>query len=761
MSMQRVSDVVCCVSTRLHAQRWIRTRQHRLRVFAAFLLLPLAASASALPAPTLSQVQQKMAGLAVPFEANQGQFAPEVAFAARTFAGTLFVTRGGQIVHALAGKPQQETKKQTAAGHTPDDRTRISRTAHGPGWVLVESLQGAGDITPAGSQTSATRVSRFAGGVPPNQTSSIATFDRVRLGEAWPGVSVELAARGSNVEKLFTVASGTNPQAIRMKVAGANSLRLGDDGSLIAATGNGEVAFTPPVAFQDIGGLRAKVAVRYVLLADSGYRFETGAYDHSQPLVIDPVLQSTYLGGSVENGASALAVDAGGNVLVAGITNSTDFPGTTGGAQPANGGSNNYDAFVARLSGNLTTLLQATYLGGSSVDQANALALDASGNVFVAGLTNSTNFPGTVGGALPANGGGTDAFVARLSSNLTTLMKATYLGGSGSDQAYALALDAGGNVLIAGSTLSTNLPGTSGGAQPANGGGNDYDAFVARLSSNLTTLAQATYLGGSNYDEAFALALDTGGNVLIAGSTTSTNFPGTTGGAQPAIGGGGDAFVARLSSNLATLMQATYLGGSSTYDEAFALALDVGGNVLVAGYTVSTNFPGTTGGAQPMNGGARDAFVAQLSSSLTTLVRATYLGGIGSDVATALVLDAGGNVLVAGRTDTTNFPGTSGGMQPANGGGGFDDAFVARLSSNLAALVQATYLGGNRNDGATALAFDPSGNVLVAGDTDSTNFPGTAGGAQAALEGNNGAFVAKLTSNLTASNDRIFASGFE
>jgi len=234
-----------------------------LGAIAALFVLPLAATAWAVPAPapTLEQVQQKMAGLAVPFEANQGQFAPEVAFAARTFAGTLFITRDGKIVHALAGKPQQkEEAKQgkeaqqnnevTPVDHTPSDRTGMDRTPRGPGWSLVESLLGAGELTPAGSQPSATRVSRFSGSATPNQHSSIATFDRVRLGEAWPGVSVELAARGNNVEKLFTVAPGTNPKTIRMGIAGAKRLRVGTDGSLIATTGNGDVAFTPPVAFQ-------------------------------------------------------------------------------------------------------------------------------------------------------------------------------------------------------------------------------------------------------------------------------------------------------------------------------------------------------------------------------------------------------------------------------------------------------------------------------------------------------------------------------
>ena len=759
---------VCRVNTSLQAQERIRTAPRWLRAAAALLVLPLAATAwaSALPVstttPTLAQVQQKMAGLAVPFEANQGQFAPEVAFAARTFAGTLFVTRDGRIVHALAGKPEQkneakQNKEVTAADSTPDHRTSKSPMPRGPGWALVESLKGAGELAPSGSQPSATSVSRFNGGAAPNQTSNIATFDRVALGEAWPGVSVELAAHGSNVEKLFTVAPGTNPKSIRMGVAGAKRLRLDNDGSLIVATGNGNVAFTPPVAFQEIEGHRTEVAVHYKLLADNSYRFETSTYDRSQPLVIDPLLQSTYLGGSAQDQAFALALDASGNVLVVGYTASTNFPGTAGGAQAANGGGSQ-DAFVARLSSSLTTLVQATYLGGSSFDQATELALDASGNVLIVGYTTSTNFPGTTGGVQPTSNGGGDAFIARLSSNLQMLTQATYLGGSNADIANTLALDASGNVFVGGYTASTNFPGTTGGAQPANAGGSQ-DVFVARLSSNLQTLVQATYLGGSDTDQAFALALQGSGNVLVTGTTGSTNFPGTIGGAQPANGGGGrDIFVARLSGSLTTLMQATYLGGSSA-ESASVLALDATGNVLVAGDTGSTNFPGTSGGAQLASGGSADAFVARLSSNLTTLVQATYLGGSDFDQANALALDPDGNVLVAGLTNSTNFPGTSGAAQAVNGGN--FDAFVARLTSSLTTLVQATYLGGNAYDAAFALAVDASGNVLIAGSTQSTNLPGTTGAAQPSSGGNGDVFVAKLSASLRLSNDRIFLNGFE
>src|SRR5439155_14001998 len=244
------------------------------------------------------------------------------------------------------------------------------------------------------------------------------------------------------------------------------------------------------------------------------------------------------------------------------------FPGTSGDAQNALGFE---DAFVARLNASLTALDQATYLGGSGPDFARALAIaPTTGEVYVAGVARSDDFPGTSGGAQSAfGGGGEDAFVARLNPSLTALDQATYLGGSGNDLAHALAIaPTTGEVYVAGLTDFTNFPGTSGGAQSAFGGGGG-DAFVARLNPSLTALDQATYLGGSGGELAFVLAIaPTTGEVYVAGHTQSTDFPGTSGGAQSAFGGAtgdlcsGDAYVARLNPSLTALDQATYLGGS-------------------------------------------------------------------------------------------------------------------------------------------------------------------------------------------------------
>lgn len=696
----------------------------------------IAASRDNEEATEVTAVKRALAGMSVPFEQNQGQFDRPVAYAARTFAGTVFVTRKGQIVHSLAGKSSQDDGAAIKAEQ---------RATRGAGWTLVETLAGA-HVRPQGGTASPTQVTRIIGNDPGNWRSQIATYSTVRLGEPWPGIEMELSARGANVEKLFTVAPGADADRIRVELAGARTLRTGAGGSLVVDTGNGAVTFTAPVAWQDIGGDRRPVQVAYAVKGKS-YGFHVGSYDHAYPVLIDPLLQATYVGGSGDDGPQTFALGPGGDVYVAGNTDSTNFPGTAGGAQTGNGGG--ADAFVVRINSSLTAILRATYLGGSGMDQAFGLTVDGAGNVYVAGSTASTDFPATAGAAFTTfRGGASDGFVARLSGDLSSLMAATFLGGSGHDSAEQLTVDNGGNVYVSGDTDSAIFPATAGGAQSAYSGAS-LDGFVARLNANLSSLTQATYLGGNGADRALWLALDGSGSLYVTGDTTSTDFPGVTGGAQGTNGGAHDAYVARLNTALTSLVQSTYVGGSA---DDFARNIVVNGSgIYIAGTTASIDLPGVAGGAQTVSAGGTDVFVARLNANLTSLIQATYLGGSAAEGVNGLAIDGGGNVYVAGPTRSTDFPGTAGGVQSAYGGG-FQDAFIARLDPSLTSLSRATYLGSTGDDFALGIAIDGSGAIVVAGATSSTTFPGTAGGAQTAHGGAYyDGFVARLTADLLAS----------
>jgi secreted PhoX family phosphatase len=461
---------------------------------------------------------------------------------------------------------------------------------------------------------------------------------------------------------------------------------------------------------------------------------------------------------------------------VAGVTDSEDFPRTAGGAQKSNKGGS--DALVARLNKELTQILKSTYLGGSGDDDANALAIHPqTGEVYVAGNTSSKDFP--AGGAQKSNKGGSDAFVARLNKELTQILQATYLGGSGGDETRALTIHLQtGEVYVAGETKSKDFPKTTGGAQENFRCSPDTrfygcDAFVARLNSDLTQILQSTYLGGSEWDEAYSLAIHPQtGEVYVAGNTSSKDFPKTAGGAQKRCNNcvsnlanpSYDVFVARLNKDLTQILQATYLGGSDS-ERAYSLAIHPQtGEVYVAGDTHSKDFPKTTGGAQARRRAYNNLFVARLNKDLTQILQSTYLGGSGIDETRALAIHPKtGEVYVAGYTESFDFPKTAGGAQPKCNECSYKlhsyDAFVARLNSNLTQILQSTYLGGSYNDEAYALAIHlQTGEIYVAGYTYSDDFPKTAGGAQTKCNecfavragGVGDAFVARLTADLAA-----------
>jgi hypothetical protein len=528
------------------------------------------------------------------------------------------------------------------------------------------------------------------------------------LGEVWSGIEVKLKATQKTVEKLFYVKPGADPSKIVVQIDGAESLKLSKDGEIIIQTGLGELKLSKPIAWQEKDGKKLPVEVSYKLIGKNRYSFEVAKADPSLPIVIDPILQSTYLGGSRDEYAYALAIHpTTGDVYVAGGTSSNNFPGTTG----RGSGRTDQDAFVARLSADLKTLHKSTYLGGGNFDRANCLAIHpTTGDVYVGGRTFSNDFPGTTG--RDSSRTDQDAFVARLSADLKTLHKSTYLGGTDEDVARALAIHpTTGDVYVAGWTSSNDFPGTTG----RDSSRTDQDAFVARLSADLGTLHKSTYLGGNDEEYAYALAIHpTTGNVYVVGYTRSTNFPGTTG--RDSSRTDRDAFVARLSADLGTLHKSTYLGGN---DEEYAHALAIHpttGDVYVVGHTYSDDFPNTSGGAQGSCSGCTaysDAFVARLSADLETLHKSTYLGGSDYDYAYALAIHpTTGDVYVVGHTYSTNFPNTSGGAQGScSSCPTYSDAFVARLNSSLTQILQSTYLGGSKaiTIMPTPLPFIPQG----------------------------------------------------
>jgi hypothetical protein len=427
-------------------------------------------------------------------------------------------------------------------------------------------------------------------------------------------------------------------------------------------------------------------------------------------------IHSTYLGGSGADSVDAVAVDPrNGDIVVAGHTFSTTLPHTAGGAQPQSGGG--VDGFVMRFDARLGTLLQATYLGGSGGEEVLGLAIQpTTGDVYVAGFTTSDDFPRTASGAQPTIAGLTDGFVAHLDPTLSALRSATYFGGTNVDKIVGLSVHpSGGEIFVAGQTISMDLPGTAGGQQADYNG--NLDGFVARFDPTLARLNQATYLM-PNRTILRAMTIDAAtGDVLAAGHADDAA-----------------SFLARLNRSLTAPAVPVFLNIQGGGDlDLFAIAVDpASGDLLGAGWTTDPVLLYAGGGAQPQPGGSpssTDAVVVRVDPTLTVWKQSTYFGGIDDDYAYGIAIHpSSGDVYITGETLSVDLPGVSAGAPPQSTGR--FAGFVARLDSTLTRLDRTTYYRGSGDDTPLAMTIPPAGGeIIVAGTSTSTDLPGTACGA--------------------------------
>jgi beta-propeller repeat-containing protein len=701
------------------------------------ILFPfLVGFAAAAGAATESRVGQTYVQLPLHFEANQGQVHKDVRFLSRGPGYNLFLT-AGEAVLVLSPPNPDAREEQRGAQARPEARAQTKSTA-----LRISLVGAARKPLVSGLEELPGKSNYFIGNDPAKWRTNVPTYGVVRYREVYPGIDLVYHGNQRQLEYDFVVAPGADPDKIELDFKGADKMEIDAQGDLVLHAGGSTMRQHKPFLYQEADGRRQEVAGRYVPRGVHRFGFEVAEYDRSRPLVIDPVLSySTYLGGTSSDAGNGVAVDILGNAYVTGFTFSVDFP-TTAGAFQAPGGF--IDVFVTKINPSGSALVYSTFFGGSETDIANGIDIDVFGNAYVSGRTESTNFPVTAGAFQPVHAGGPpdpqtgtpppEGFVTKLDSSGSVLVYSTYLGGSGSDEGRAIAVDLRGNAHVAGRTGSSNFP-TANAVQAVFGGGG-FDTFVTKLDPTGSSLVYSTYLGGGGLDEGHGVAVDFRGNAYITGFTRSVNFP-TANAFQENLTGNLNAFVTKLDPGGA-LFYSTYLGGGN--DFGLAIAVDLLGNAYVTGGSLSPNFPTTAGAFQTVFGGTEDAFVTKLDHTGSALVYSTYLGGNLNDEGHGVAVDLVGNAYLTGRT-SGNFP-TADAVQGVFGGGVFD-AFVTKLNPDGSALVYSTYLGGGGLDLGQGIAVHPLGTAYVTGLTSSTNFP-TANALQSTLRGGQDAFVAKI-----------------
>jgi len=759
--------------------------------------------AAATPASPTAPVRPKhdYGNISLSFEANRGQAGPGVKFLSRGDGYALFLTDTGAIFAQSKGvlcdsantgdRPAGSGKDATCgSGQTPQSVVRMT---------LVDAAGKPVSRLPQvnGEEKLPGQVNYFLGSDPAKWHTGLPTYGKVRYAAVYPGVDLVYYGNQRQLEYDFVVAPGGNPASIHLNFGDALHPRITAEGDLVLQGSEGasdRMILRKPVLYQETGGRRQSIAGSFRAAIDGTVSFAVGTYDHSRPLVIDPVLiYSTYLGGSGTSGngdqGNGIVVDSAGNAYIVGTTYSSDFPVTHKAFQSKNSAipAPGNVVFVSKLNAAGTALVYSTYLGGSGGDFGYGIGIDAAGNAYVTGATYSQDFPVTCDAILTTNPTKTPkaavGFVASLSTTGGTLRYSTYLGGSGAndgvdrqptghgDIAQAIAVSANGDAFVTGYTYSSDFPVTSGAFQPTfNGNGGYANVFVSRLNRFGTALTYSTYLGGSDSlypgDFGNAVAVDSSGDAFVTGQTFSANFPVTGGAAQTvySASGGGEAFLTELSPDGTAEVYSTYIGGNSGQ----AVAVVSQGYAYVAGLTASNDFPTTAGVLQGADFGASafapetypfyaqpgppSGFVTKVNTDGTSFVYSTYLESSLTSV-TGLAVDSSGAAYVTGGTGKfgldmwSGFKTTPDALSVPDAGG--NEAFLVKLDPTAAFLNYATLIGGEVSDGATAVTLDHDGNVYLTGYTGSATFPVTTGAYQAlnktTVKNGTNAFVAKLS----------------
>jgi hypothetical protein len=696
--------------------------------------------------------------LTLGFEANQGQTDPRVKFFSRGSGYNVFLTDSEAVLTLV-------TTRQSSEKRPIEPKRNVMR---------MRLLGANRNVAVSGMGALPGKSNYFIGNDPARWHTNVMNYAKVKYQNVYDGVDLVYYGNRRLLEYDFVVQPNAKPSQIRLLLslppdANGKCAHLDKNGDLATWTEAEEVLLRRPYVYQPLGGrsggARKEIRGRYVVLSAKRSKdacavklgFQLARYEASKPVVIDPVLvYSTYLGGSSTDIGNAIAVDTSGIAYVTGVTSSPNFP-VVGGVQAFLNGDG--DAFVSKLDPTGSTIVYSTYLGGSSFDQGNGIAIDSAGNAYVTGLTFSSDFPATSGSFQPsAPGAPLAAFITKLDPSGSALVYSTYLAGTVPNEnngtaGNAIAVDGSGSAYITGNTFSTSFP-LKNPVQSTFAGGTNIggDAFVTKLTPDGSALVYSTYLGGSSEDIALGIDVDSGANAYIVGRTQSPDFPITASAFQTAFGGGSlHGFIAKFSPAGNALVYSTFLTGNSG-EIASAVKADSAGNAYVAGVTSSTNFPITSGSYQTtFAGGAGDGFVLKMNATGSALAYSTYLGGASDDRLFAITIDQAGNAYVTGSTGSADFP-TACPVQQVWAGGS-EDATVTMLNPSGSGLVFSTFFGGNGLDIGKGIAVDNSfpPNIYFTGETGSTNFPIRNPFESTFQGGDLDAFISKITPTSVAS----------
>jgi hypothetical protein len=570
------------------------------------------------------------------------------------------------------------------------------------------------------------RVNYFIGNDKSKWKTDIKASKAVLYKNVYKNINLKVYGIEKQIEYDWIVKPGGNPDNIIFEYRNVKETRIDDKGNLVIETEFGEMKHKKPISYQIIKTQKQKgtktrsknIKVMVNFKKNGKNTFKFEVGEYDKKY--DLIIDPVFLTHSTYLGGSG--DDRGYGIAVDSSGNAYVTGRTNGTDFPAKSpymtDAGIMDAFVTKLSVSGNSLIYSTYLGGDYYDSSVGIVVDSSGNAYVTGYTSSTDFPTKNPYMTDPGDGYYNAFVTKLSSTGNSLIYSTYLGGGDSDQGDGIAVDGSGNAYVTGNTWSTDFPTENPYMNDLNG---VQDAFVTKLSSSGSSLIYSTYLGGGDYwDEGYGIAVDSSGNAYVTGHTSSTDFPTK----NPYMTDPGDSdtdvFITKLSASGNSLIYSTYLGGNND-DQGKGIAVDSSGGAYVIGYTLSPDFPTKNPYMTDPGDGYYDAFVTKLSPTGDSLIYSTYLGGSHFDSGMGIAVNSSGSAYVTGFTGSTDFPTKDPYM--TDPGDGWYDAFVTKLSSTGDSLIYSTYLGGSYYERGYGIAVNSSGSAYVTGYTGSTDFP--------------------------------------
>lgn len=669
------------------------------------------------------------------FVENKGQWPSEVLFLARINGLDAWITKNGATYDLYTIKSKNSLGRLTP---TRLSERLLKHEYQRYGHIVKVNLVGANEHPiPKAEQISQVYYNYFVGNDPKRWRSYVASYRSIVIENIYQGIDQRYYFDKGYIRYDYIVHPGAVLSQLQLEIEGAYSSWIGEKGELVFSTAFGNVKHQDIYAYQIIEGKKIKVEARWQQ-NDNTFTLKLNKYNPNYDVIIDPLLYSTFIGGSGIDEGADIAIDSDGNAYIVGITESSDYPTTTGVYINSLGGY--IDACITKLNSDGSNIVFSTFLGGGNLDGGLSIAIDGNRNIFVTGFTKSANFPSTANAYQKsiASKDTEDVFVAKLNNDGSSLIYSTFIGGTNLDIGKAIAIGPDGNAYVTGYTTSANFPATPNAFDRKGGGG-----FVVKLNNDGSDLIYSTFLRGGELDD---ISVDSKGYAYVAGVTFSETFPTTSGAFNVKHNGYFMNFVTKLNQDGSGLVYSTFLGGNNP-DGHISIAVDSNNNAYVCGTTTSVYYPTTEGAYDRKNEGPFEIFVTKLNPEGSNLLYSTFIGGKDSEFGWGLALDKRGNAYITGSVlfiDTIDFPITECSYKRSYGGA--FDALVAVLNSTGSDLLYSTFIGGNglTNEYGLGIATDSVGNAYLTGDAWSSDFPVSTDAFDTTYNGNYDAFALKL-----------------